>query len=206
MSMRKRLALAAATATLGLVLGATVLSPVLAGAQESTTSTTTDESPAPAGDFEGVRVARFRVLLEDLVTEGTITSDQADAVAEHLGQFPFVGHHFRGGHIRIALDVAAATIGIDRAALINGLQAGQTIAEVASANGVEADTVIDALAAAHQERLDELVADGSITPEEAAERASEALERITDLVNGELRLRPAFGAAEERQAIFSDEA
>lgn len=190
MSIRKRLAIGAGTATLALALGVTVLSPVVAGAQESTTSTTTNE--ASATDRATDRVDRIRGLLDDLVTDGTITSAQADAVAEHLAQFAFHGGH-RRRHLLVGLEVAAEAIGIDRAALIDALQDGQTIAEVAVANGVETEAVIDALVTEHQQRLDELVAAGSITADEAAERAAAAAERITELVNGEFDFRPRLG-------------
>lgn len=190
MSIRKRLAIGAGTAMLGLALGVTVLSPVVAGAQESTTSTTT--AAASGTDGTAYRIDRIRGLLDDLVTDGTITSAQANAVAEHLGQFAFHGGH-RRHHILVGLEVAADAIGIDRAALIDALQDGQTIAEVAAANGVDAQAVIDALVNEHQQRLDELVAAGSITADEAAERAAVAAERITELVNGEFDFRPRLG-------------
>lgn len=194
MSIRKRLAVGAATAILGLVLGATVLSPVVAGAQESTTTTTADGTSEPDGVAGTERVGRIRDSLEDLVTDGTITSAQADAVAEHLAELA-PGHHFNGRrHFGVILDIAAETIGIDRSALVDALQDGQTIAEVATANGSDAQTVIDALVTANQTKLDELVSEGSITAEEAAERAAAALERITALVNGEVEFRPGFGA------------
>ena len=131
-------------------------------------------------------------MLDDLVTDGTITSAQADAVAEHLAQSAFHGGH-RRGRLLVGLEVAADAIGIDRAALIDALQDGQTIAEVAAANGVEAETVIDALVNEYQQKLDELVAAGSITADEAAERAAAAAERITELVNGEFDFRPRLG-------------
>jgi polyhydroxyalkanoate synthesis regulator phasin len=193
MSIRKRLAVGAATATLGLVLGATVLSPVVAGAQESTT--TTDEATTSEGVVETFRASGLREHLEDLVTDGTITAAQADAVAEHLAQFgpgPGHGRLFRR-HIAISLDIAAETIGIERSALVDALADGQTIAEIAADNGINAGAVIDALVAAHEAKLDELVADGSITTEEAAERATEAADRIADLVNGEIEFRQGFG-------------
>jgi hypothetical protein len=187
MSIRKRLAVGGAAAALGLVLGATVLSPVIATAQESTTSTT--EGAAGTG-----RVDRIRAALEDLVTDGTITSAQADAVAEHLSSaLPGPGRHFIGrGRVGASLDTAAEAIGIERSVLADALRDGQTIAEVASANGIDPQAVIDALMAAHQAKLDELVADGSLTADEAAERAEGALERITAFVNGELEFRPGF--------------
>ena len=195
MSIRKRLAVGAATATLGLVLGATVLSPVVAGAQESTTTTTADESTGSDGFDRTVRADRLRESLEDLVADGTITAAQADAVAEHLAQSgPGPGHrHLFRHHIALSLDIAAETIGIERSALVEALADGQTIAEIAADNGTTAGAVIDALVAVHQAKLDELVADGSITAEEAAERAAEAADRIADLVNGEMAFRQGFG-------------
>jgi hypothetical protein len=96
-------------------------------------------------------------------------------------------------HIAISLDIAAETIGIERSALVDALADGQTIAEIAADNGINAGAVIDALVAAHEAKLDELVNDGSITAEEAAERAAEAADRIADLVNGEIEFRQGFG-------------
>lgn len=188
MSIRKRLAVGAATATLGMVLGATVLSPVVATAQESTTTTTTDGAAGTG------RVDRIRAALEDLITDGTITSAQADAVAEHLAEtLQGRGRHFIGrGRVGASLDTAAEAIGIERSVLVDALRDGQSIADVATANGTDPQAVIDALVAAHQAKLDELVADGSLTAEEAAERAEGAVERITALVNGEFEFRPGF--------------
>ena len=55
--------------------------------------------------------------------------------------------------------VAAAAIGVEEAALRDALAAGQTIAEVAEENGVDPQTVIDAIVAAETENLTEQVAD-----------------------------------------------
>jgi len=196
MSIRKRLALGAATAILGLVLGATVLSPIVAGAQESTTTT------APDGAAGSGRVDRIRDALEALVTDGTITAAQANAVAEHLSAtLPGPGGRFLGrGHVLAGLDIAAETIGIERSVLVDALRDGQSIADVATANGTDPQAVIDAMVAAHQAKLDELVADGSMTAEEAAERSAGAVERITALVNGEFEFRRGFIVRPDRDA------
>ena len=202
MSIGKRLAVGAATATIGLALGATVLAPVVAGAQESTTTTTTVEADGIAG---AQRVDRIREALEGLVTDGTITSDQADAVAAHLAELaPGPGHHHRGRHLLIGLDIAADTIGIQLPVLIEGLREGQTIAEVAAANGSNADAVIEALVRSTQARLDELVADGSITAEEALTRAAEAAQRITGLVNGDHEFHPFGGAHDSDDPVVTE--
>ena len=94
----------------------------------------------------------------------------------------------RGGFFLGAnLDVAAEALGITEDELNDALRDGQTIAEVAAAQGVDVQTVIDALVAAATTRIDEAVADGDLTEEEATERKADLVQRVTDLVNCELR-------------------
>ena len=69
------------------------------------------------------------------------------------------GHGKHGGHGGpLALDTVATVIGIEADALRDALRDGQTLAEVAAANGVEAETLIDALVAEANERIDAAVA------------------------------------------------
>ncbi|MET0458168.1 MAG: hypothetical protein ABW195_02905, partial [Ilumatobacteraceae bacterium] len=141
--------------------------------------------------------------LSGLVTDGTLTQQQADAVDEaldaarptpgpaahdehehggpgHVGPDP-AGHIGRFG-VRIGLEEAATAIGIEPDELRDDLRDGQTIAEVAEANGVETQAVIDAMVAAAKTRIDEAVTDGRIDDVVAAERLDEATERITTFV------------------------
>jgi hypothetical protein len=87
----------------------------------------------------------------------------------------------RGRH----LEAAAQAIGIEVEALREALEGGQTIAQVAEANGVAVQTVIDALVADASAHLDEAVADGRLTQEEADAKKAELVERVTARVNGE---------------------
>ena len=96
-------------------------------------------------------------------------------------------HH---GHFGAGLDAAAEAIGIESEELRTALRDGSTIAEVAEANDVEVQSVIDALLADAEARLDEAVADGRITEEQAAERKEALPDRIEALVNGEGRFGP----------------
>ena len=66
-----------------------------------------------------------------------------------------------------------AAIGIEVDALREALRNGQTIAEVAEANGVEVQAVVDALVADAIARIDEAVANGRLTQEEADEKKAE---------------------------------
>lgn len=126
--------------------------------------------------------------LQELVDDGTITSEQADAVEgairearpERQGRGPGAFGHRGGGPL--ALQEAAAALGLDTDALREALRDGRSIADVAAEQGVDLQGVIDALVAAAEERLDEAVAEGEIDAERAAERRSALRDRITRLV------------------------
>ncbi len=90
----------------------------------------------------------------------------------------------RSGRSGCKLDTAAEAIGIDVEALRSALDDGQTIAEVAAANGVSADAVIDAMVEAAEERLSAKVEEGRITQNEADDKLVEKTQRIEDRVNG----------------------
>jgi hypothetical protein len=63
---------------------------------------------------------------------------------------------------------------------------------VAEANGVEPETLVDGLVAALEEKLDELVENGMITEEKAAQILENAPDRIENLVNAEVHARRGF--------------
>jgi hypothetical protein len=129
--------------------------------------------------------------LDELVEDGTLTQDQADAVTDALNEArperhpgppgPWLRGAFAFGPA--LLSEAAEAIGVDEDELLDALRDGETIAELAEENGVEPQAVIDALVTAVQERLDEAVADGDIDQATADERLADAEERITEFVN-----------------------
>jgi len=112
---------------------------------------------------------------------------------EREGRGPCRGGGHRGRH----LEAAAAAIGIEQDALREALQNDQTIAQVAQANGVDPQAVVDALVADVSARIDQKVADGDLTQAEADEKKAELPERITALVNGEKPERPEGGGPPE---------
>ena len=85
--------------------------------------------------------------------------------------------------LRGAGDVVTKAIGIDRATLRQGLANGQTIAEIATANHVAPQTVIDALIAAAKTKLEAAVTNGKITSARAAKIEGRLPARVTKLVN-----------------------
>jgi Spy/CpxP family protein refolding chaperone len=165
--MRKTIAaaaVAAASIALGGVAGATLGAP----------------SPADDGDVPGW----VEEALSGLVDDQTITQGQADAVEAALDEARPERGPGRRGHFR--LTAAAEALDMTEAELHAALEEGQTLAEVAEANDVEVEDLIDALVAAQQEHLAEAVEAGRLTQEEADEILAGAEERVTALVNGEL--------------------
>lgn len=80
------------------------------------------------------------------------------------------------------LSVAAEALGITEEELHDQLEAGESVASVAEAQGVDVRTVINALVADATARIQEHVEGGDLDPEEAAERTAELPERMADFV------------------------
>ncbi len=92
-----------------------------------------------------------------------------------------------------SLDAAASALGITTDELATELRAGKTIADVAGEKGVDVQTVIDAMVADANARLDEAVAAGRITEDDAADKRADLEARITDLVNNGAPEHGPFG-------------
>jgi hypothetical protein len=196
--MKKRFAAAglAAGLTGGAIAGIALTHPSVSGAQTDTTTETTVPAQTDESGSDATRPepgAWLSETLAPLVADGTITQAQADAVIAAIQEarpdHGLRGHRFGRG---VKLEVAATAIGITPEELRTALQAGQSLAEVAEANGVAVQTVIDAFVADLKTHLDARVASGDITQAEADEKLANATERITAMVNGDFPDRP-FG-------------
>ena len=189
---RRRLATAGIAAGLvatGLVGGAVLGAPVITGAQSTTTSPETTETPsteAPAEEGARAPGDHLRDALQPLVDDGTLTTEQMEAVITALQDAHPAGGHRPGGHRGPDLDAAAEALGLTADEVQQGLMDGSSLADLAAEQGVDPQVVIDALVASMDEHLDEEVASGELTQEEADARMSEATDRITDMVNGEM--------------------
>jgi len=170
-------------------LGVATISPLgAAGAQEDPSTT---EQPA-ASATSNPRPGRGEVLdevLAGLVADGTLDQTQADAVAEAFAakgeelreQFGPGGGGF-DGHRGEGLDAAAEALGLEVDALKEQLRGGTTLAQVAEAQGVDVQVVIDALVASATERIDAALAEGRIDEAKATELKEDLVERVTERV------------------------
>lgn len=186
---------------------------------------TPPSSPAPDGDESAQDRGRgehwrkgpgaLRETLGELVAEGVITQEQADAILarlkakfdQHVKDHPGgpggrgalgaghgPGHGFGRGGMLIpgALETAATTIGISEDELVEGIKGGKTVAQVAQDKGVDPQAVIDALVTRANAKIDERAADGSIPPDKVEAAKQKAVEFATSFVN-ETRPKPGVG-------------
>jgi hypothetical protein len=183
MQSKKIAAAAMGAALLGGSGLATLMTTGAYAADSSSSSSSSTATKAEPGQWMSDALAK-------LVTAGTLTQAQADAVTTALEAARPEGGpgQGRGGP---GLATAAQALGIDASDLRTQLQAGKTIAQVASANGVDLQKVIDAIVAGEKTHLAEAVADGSLTQAQADERSANATERATNMVNGIRPERPA---------------
>jgi polyhydroxyalkanoate synthesis regulator phasin len=67
--------------------------------------------------------------------------------------------------------------------LHTALDGGQTMAQVAEAKGVNIQVVIDAVVAERTNHINDEVASGELTQEQADAKLAELSQRVTDMVN-----------------------
>lgn len=181
--MGKKLAAAGMAAAIGLGgLTIAAVNPLTtAGAQEAPT---TSEAPADPGATKDGPLAR---ALDALVADGTLTQEQADAVAAETKAEAEEGRaerkEDRQARRAATLDTVAKALGSTPEDVKAGLKDGRSIAAQAEAKGVDRQVVDDALTAHLNTTIDAAVADGTLTEDRAAkakERVDKAVDRILD--------------------------
>jgi len=124
-------------------------------------------------------------ILSGLVTKGTITQVQADAIKAAVLAAAETAKANRpakvGGPDRAAMDaLISSTLGIDSATIKSRLKAGETLAAIA---GSKKDALIAALVAEHSKRIDAKVTEGKITAAQATTLKANLLSHVTEDVN-----------------------
>jgi len=176
------------------------------GTDDSEESTDTEEAAADDAARLADRTDRITEALTDLVAEGTITQEQADAVASTLASSEALrgpgGKGHGGGHgpggphgfgafggfggfggfeiLQEGLATAAEALGITEDDLRNQLEDGDTLGEIADNADVDRAEFVDALTGFAEEQLAERVTAGDLTQEQADEIGARLEERITE--------------------------
>jgi len=154
--------------------------PAISGAQTSTTDPAAATTPMDQGRPDPS--THHADAIAPLVADGTITQAQADAVIAALDAAR-PADAMRGGRGGPGLDIAAQALGMTAEDLHTALQGGQTLAQVAEAQGVDVQVVIDAMVAERTNHINDEVASGELTQEEADQKLADLAARVTDAVN-----------------------
>jgi hypothetical protein len=191
-----KLKLAGGTAALAAVVG-------VGGAVAAGQLSPTEESDAIVADAAkqlGVSADKLDAALtqalenrvDAAVSAGTITAAQAAALKQRIeaGEVPLVGvgpglGHRGGHHGFVDFSAAAGYLGLTEAQLRTKLESGDTLAEVATAQGKTAAGLVAALRQAAKADLDEKVAAGRITAAQRTSILADLESRLDDVVNGE---------------------
>lgn len=107
-------------------------------------------------------------------------SEMPEECQAYLNQYGPFGPGGWGGFGLSPVAIAAEALGMDQADLVAELQSGKTVAQVAEEQGVELQTVVDAIVDAHAERLNQAVEAGRLTQEEADALLSRLTEDMTE--------------------------
>jgi len=173
---------------------------------------TTRPTIGGANAFSGTN--SFKTILDGLVTKGTITQAQEDAIIAALaaakptmgaggpggpgGPGGFGG--YRGGPMggpnqAAEENVILSTLGITAATLQSDRAAGQSLATIA---GAKTQALITALVAVENSEIDAAVTAGQLTAAQATTEKAGVLARVTAHVNATPGQRGAFGGGRGR--------
>lgn len=125
--------------------------------------------------------------LSGLVSKGTITQSQADAITKALADARVAGKVVLDKNRAAELAVITSTLGITEEALKTRVKAGDSLATIAGANK---DALIAALVAYKTKVISDAQAAGKITAERAAKMKANVTAQVTENVNNP---RPPHG-------------
>jgi len=163
----------------------------------SSKSTTTRVSVTQASNA-GVKGPRAEVVavLTALVTKGTITQAQADAITAALTAAEVARPAMPlGANKEARLALISSTIGVDAATIKTRLAAGETLAAIA---GAKKDALITALVADETKRIDAAVTAGKLTAAQATTLKSTLTAHVTTEVNSVRPMGPKGGDKGDR--------
>lgn len=181
------------------------VSPIgFAGAQDSTTTEPPSGEelvPAPPGpDVPEMRNGPLEQSLDELVAEGVITQEQADAITSRVGekaeqwkdQHPRMGHGGFDG-LRESAQAVADALGMSVEELTTALRDGSSLNDLATEKGVDPTTISQILIDAANARIDEAVTDGKLDQEKADELKAGIADNIGKVMDGSLKGLGGFG-------------
>jgi polyhydroxyalkanoate synthesis regulator phasin len=185
--MTKKKVIAVVVTTLALTAGSIG---VAGAASKASHKVSVSKSATKVAGQAGVAPEQaLATILKDLVSKGTLTQAQADALtaavtaarAAHDANRPMGGKGGQHGADRAAMEtLVSATIGVDSATVKSRLQAGESLAQIA---GAKKDALIAAIVAEKTKQINAAVTAGTLTAAQATEMKANLVAHVTEEVN-----------------------
>jgi len=135
--------------------------------------------------------------LSGLVSKGTITQSQADAITKALDDAKTAGKKLLDKNRAAELAVITSTLGITEEALKTRIKAGDSLATIAGANK---DALIAALVASKTKEINDAQTAGKITADQATKMKANLTTRVTERVNNPRPPRGPHGSKDQPAA------
>ena len=186
---------------INILVDETGLTPQEIRAQVQDGKTLAEVIEANGGDVDTVKDAVLNAGTEQIshaVETGRITQERADRMTSNL---PDLIEHGLNGELfgnrvgrrplrqaseQILVNITADETGLRPAQILQQLRDGSTLAEMITANGGNVDDAVTAAVTAATERINDAVANGNMTQEQADELIASLPDIYTAAINGEL--------------------
>jgi hypothetical protein len=217
--MNRRMQVALALAAAGLVGGGGVAVAQSRGddpaaEREAFLEDAADRLGVEPGELESALEEAAVARVEEAVESRRLTEERAAELKERIrsGEADLPGLALRGrpglggpehrgfGNGSGLLEPAADYLGLENDVLRDRLSEGDSLAEIAEAEGKEVDGLVDALVAAARERLDEVLEDGRLDEVEREGMVERIRGRVDALVQGDLPGRVPHGPWGDRES------
>ena len=169
--------------------GAAIAATQLGSSPSETSQAIVDDAAQQLGVQPGALSNALKKALENqidaAVAAGRLTKAEADELKSRIesGELPLFGLGPHGhGHFR-GLDAAATYLGLTTTELRSQLGSGNSLAQIAEAQGKSMDGLVQTLVEDATSKLDAAVAAGRLTKEREQAILSDLKQHITDLVN-----------------------
>ena len=124
--------------------------------------------------------------LDEAVAAGKISPEDAEQIRQRIEEGQGLGFGLRGWRIHALggiVSSVAETLDMTPREIAQDLRQGQSLAEIGQAKGVSTDTLKSAILTAADEKLDQAVADGKLTQDQADKIMTRLTNNIDKILN-----------------------
>jgi len=134
---------------------------------------------------DAFKAARLE-MLDEAVAAGKISPEEAEQIRQRIEEGQGLGFGLRGWRIHALggiVSSVAETLDMTPREIAQDLRQGQSLAEIGQAKGVSTYTLKSAILTAADEKLDQAVADGKLTQDQADKIMTRLTDNIDKILN-----------------------